>query len=122
MPVRLWTAICLLAFIAAWPLAGLAHTSLDKAEPPEDAVLSNPPEKVHLVFTSRIEPEFSRIEVTADADGRAVHIGNPSVSDNRREVGIALEEGLAAGTYLVNWSVVARDGHRVGGEYRFSVE
>lgn len=122
MPVRFWTAICLFAVIAAWPLAGLAHTSLHKAEPPEDAVLSSPPEQVHLAFTSRIEPEFSRIEVTAEADGRAVHSGNPTVSSNRREIGIALEEGLAAGTYLVNWSVVARDGHRMSGEYRFSVE
>ena len=121
MPVRQWIPICLFAFIAAWPLAALAHTDLRKAEPAEDAVLASPPETVHLVFTSRIEPEFSRIEVTG-ADGQEVHRGEPTVSENRREVGIALEEGLAAGTYQVSWSVVARDGHRVRGEYRFSVE
>lgn|SRR5690554_3439363 len=121
MPVKHWMPVCLFALMAAWPLAGLAHTHLDKAEPAEDAVLAEPPESVRLVFSGRIEPEFSRVEVI-DAEGREVHQGDPSVSQNRREVEIGLEPGLGAGTYQVNWSVVARDGHRVRGEYTFSVE
>jgi methionine-rich copper-binding protein CopC len=29
---------------------------------------------------------------------------------------------LAAGTYLVIWNVVARDGHRTNGQYTFTIK
>mgnify|MGYP001212151819 CR=1 FL=1 len=31
--------LALVLLLSAWPLAGLAHTHLDRAEPAEDAVL-----------------------------------------------------------------------------------
>lgn len=121
MTVRYWLPICLFTLMVVWPLAGAAHTHLDKSEPAADAVLATAPQTVRLIFSSRIEPGFSQVEVT-DAEGREIAHGEPTESGNRREVEVALDEELATGTYQVNWSVVARDGHRMRGEYRFSVE
>lgn len=113
--------LALVLLLSAWPLAGLAHTHLDRAEPAEDAVLESAPGAVKLSFSSRIEPKYSRIEVT-DAEGKTVHEGEVSASENRRELSVDLADGLAPGTYQVHWNVIARDGHRVRGDYSFSVK
>lgn len=120
MMTRLYP-IALLLMLAVWPLSGAAHTHLDRSEPAEDAVLDAAPEKVKLWFSGRIEPEFSRIEVT-DAEGTRVDAGDSKASSNRRELEVALAEDLASGTYQVNWNVIARDGHRVRGEFSFVIE
>lgn len=120
MTARLYP-LALALLLAAWPLAGAAHTHLDASEPAKDAVLSSAPAKVKLSFSGRIEPDFSRIEVT-DAQGKQVDKGNSTASSNRRELEVDLAEGLAPGTYQVNWNVVARDGHRVRGEFSFTLE
>ena len=121
MIARLYPLALLILLLAAWPLAGVAHTSLSQSEPAENAVLDSAPGKVKLWFSSRIEPEFSRIEVT-DAEGKQVDKGNSTTSSNRRELEVELVEGLASGTYQVDWNVIARDGHRMRGKFSFSVE
>lgn len=106
--------------LAAWPLTALAHVHLDRSEPAKDAVVSEPPATVTLWFSGRIEPDFSKITVTA-ADGTQVDKGNPSASSNRRELSVNLE-ALGPGKYQVDWNVIARDGHRIRGDFSFTVE
>ncbi len=113
--------LALILLLLLWPLAGAAHTHLDRSEPADGAALDSAPATVKLWFSSRIEPEFSRIEVV-NADGAQVEKGKPTASSNKRELEIDLNEGLASGTYQVNWNVVARDGHRQRGAFSFSVK
>lgn len=113
--------LALILLLLLWPLAGAAHTHLDRSEPAENATLDSAPATVKLWFSSRIEPDFSRIEVI-DAEGKQVEKGKPTISSNRRELETDLNEGLASGTYQVNWNVVARDGHRQRGSFSFSVK
>ncbi|MDX9740629.1 MAG: copper homeostasis periplasmic binding protein CopC [Gammaproteobacteria bacterium] len=116
--IRIAMAALLLSVL---PLAAGAHTHLDHAEPAADAVLESAPKQVHLSFSSRIEARFSRIEVYA-ADGTQVDQRNYTASDNKRELTVDLAEDLPAGEYQVQWNVVARDGHRVRGDYKFNVK
>lgn len=121
MILRLITP-ALLAGLAllAWPVAGLAHVHLDRSEPAKDAVVSAAPAAIKLWFSGRIEADFSEIVVTA-ADGTQVDTGELTASDNRRGLEAPLEN-LGPGKYQVNWSVVARDGHRIRGNFSFTVE
>ena len=107
--------------LCAWPLTGAAHTDLDRAEPAVDAALEAAPSQVHIWFTSRIEPRFSRIEVYS-ANGTQVDKGNSVSSEDKRELTVDLAENLPSGAYKVRWNVIARDGHRVRGDYDFSVK
>ncbi len=106
--------------LAAWPLTALSHVHLDRSEPAKDAVVGEAPKAVKLWFSGRIEPDFSQITVTA-ADGTQVDKGDSSASSNRRELSVTLDD-LGPGKYQVNWNVVARDGHRIRGDFSFTVE
>ncbi len=106
--------------LIAWPVTGLAHIHLDRSEPAKDAVVSEAPRAIKLWFTGRVEADFSEIVIT-DADGTPIDTGDPVASSNRRGVEVAVE-GLVSGKYQVNWSVVARDGHRMRGDFSFTVE
>ena len=107
--------------LALWPLLGSAHTHLESSEPAKNAVLTSPPSSVRLVFSSRIEAEYSKIEVT-DAEGKRVNEEKASGSENHRELISALDKDLKPGTYQVKWNVISGDGHRVKGEYTFTVQ
>ncbi len=116
--IRIAMAALLLSVL---PLAAGAHTHLKESEPAADAVLDAAPGQVHLIFDSRIEPRFSRVEVYAP-DGSQVDQRNTTASDNKRELTVDLAEDLPAGEYKVHWNVVARDGHRVRGDFKFNVK
>jgi copper resistance protein C len=120
--IRKLIPLCLLAALAlvGWPVTGLAHVHLDRSEPAKDAVVGEAPKAVKLWFSGRIEPDFSEIVVTS-ADGTRVDKGDTSASSNRRELSVSLDD-LAPGTYQVNWNAVARDGHRIRGDFSFTVE
>jgi methionine-rich copper-binding protein CopC len=113
--------IILILTLAVWPLMAAAHINLNGSQPAANAVLKNMPDEVKLWFTGRVEPEFSRIEVT-DTDGDRVDAGDVTADRNQRELKVRLNENLKPGPYQVNWSAVARDGHRVQGEFSFRIE
>lgn len=104
-------------FLAALPVAALAHAHLLKANPAADAVLKASPPGIELHFTEGLEPAFSTITVT-DAHGRAVNSG-PSEAKGAA-MHIALKK-LSPGRYHVHWVSVAIDTHRTSGDYDFSV-
>ena len=119
---KAWVAAGVFGFsLALWPLAGSAHTHLEKSEPEKNAELTEPPATVRLVFSSRIESDFSKIEVT-DASGARVNEDKMTSSDNHREIETSLSTGLKPGVYTVKWNVISDDGHRVKGNYQFTVK
>jgi methionine-rich copper-binding protein CopC len=108
-------------FMLAWPLAGSAHTHMEKSEPADKATLSSAPTAVHLWFSEKVSAEWSKIEVT-DAGGQRVDKQQVTAdAADPKHVQTELEP-LTGGTYQVKWNVISGDGHRVKGSFTFTVQ
>jgi methionine-rich copper-binding protein CopC len=107
-------------FLAALPGYAAAHAFLDHSQPGADAVLASPPASVQLWFSRAMEPSFSTVRVV-DQNGKQVDNGKPAVNGKDPkllEIGL---QPLAAGTYKVIWRIVALDGHKAKGDFKFTV-
>jgi methionine-rich copper-binding protein CopC len=108
---------CCAALLAG---AALAHAMLDKAVPAVGSRVVASPPRVELVFTERLEPAFSSVQVL-DASGRRVDRGDAAVNPRAREhMGVSLPT-LAPGRYRVVWRAVSVDTHVTSGDYAFDV-
>jgi methionine-rich copper-binding protein CopC len=109
------------AFVAAL-LAGaaFAHAMLDKAVPAVGGRVAASPPRVELVFTERLEPAFSSVQVL-DASGHRVDRGDSTVdAKERRRMAVSLP-ALAPGRYKVTWRAVSVDTHVTSGDYVFDI-
>jgi methionine-rich copper-binding protein CopC len=80
------------------------------------------PEKVSITFSEAVEPKFSSINVTsADGKTKLNTAASQPVAGDPKTLTLALPT-LPAGGYLVKWVSVAPDGHRMEGEYAFTVK
>lgn len=95
-----------------------AHARLLSATP-ADGVTVTSPRTISLAFSERFAAPFSTVEVE-DGRGRAVALTR-TVSEDGRTLGGAFATPLAAGTYRVTWAIAATDGHRMTGNYSFTV-
>jgi methionine-rich copper-binding protein CopC len=119
---KLPLAIGILALaLGAWPFAASAHTHLEKSQPEKDAVLTQAPHEVKLVFSGRIETDYSKIVVT-DAAGKRVNQDKMTGSTDEHELATELSDDLKPGAYNVKWNVISGDGHRVKGEFGFTLK
>jgi methionine-rich copper-binding protein CopC len=103
------------------PVAVWAHAFPDHSDPRVGSTVPAPPAQVRIWFDGEIEPVFSTMRVE-DAEKRRVDRGDARVNpqDHRiLEVSVPL---LPAGKYYVFWSVIARDGHRTEGDFRFLIQ
>lgn len=102
--------------------AGLAqaHTKIEAAEPKADSALNQAPKEIRLHFSDALEPAFTRI-VLLDANNVAVKLPKADVDKIDAKMVSAKLPVLRAGQYLVRWSTMTRDSHKVKGEYRFTV-
>jgi methionine-rich copper-binding protein CopC len=113
----------LLAIAAVALTAGLAHAHAfpDHAEPRVGSTLDRAPVQVRIWFDGAIEPVFSTMRVETD-DRQRVDKGDARVNpDDNRLLEVTVPP-LASGRYRVYWSVIARDGHRTEGDFRFRVK
>ena len=110
-----------MAFLFIMPSAARGHAYPDHADPKVGATINSSPGRVRIWFDSELEPEFSTV---------MVHNAQNTMVDNRDgrvdpsdatllEVSVPR---LPPGVYRVIWSVVARDGHRTEGDYKFSIK
>lgn len=113
------TILCVAALL--WPGFAWSHAFPDHQSPGAGVVLSVPPKVVQIWFDGALEPVFSTITVE-DAGGRVIAKG--AVASNQPDPTLLQTPvpELGRGTYHVEWSVVARDGHRTEGRYTFIVQ
>ena len=98
-----------------------AHAFPDHAEPAIGGTVHEAPMAVHIWFSEKIEPAFSRIEVV-DAAGQRVDSGKAIVDmQDPRLLSVALKK-LVPGIYKVTWHVVSADTHRTAGAFSFTVK
>jgi methionine-rich copper-binding protein CopC len=98
-----------------------AHAFLKRSEPGAGAILDSPPRQIRIWFDGPVEPLPLMIRVE-DRDQRRTDRGDGRVDPKDStlvEVGVP---PLPSGRYTVFYSVVARDGHRKEGDFRFRVK
>ena len=123
MTARAWARGLPLALIA-WALGAglvLAHSGLERAEPPAESKLKRPPSEVKLTFTERLEPAYSSIQVTDD-HGAEVDRKDAHVDPSNPLLLRASLQPLEPGIYTVVWRVLSVDGHVTEGRFTFRVE
>jgi len=100
--------------------SAVAHARPKVMLPTPDSVGPSPA-MVSITFSEAVEPKFSSINVT-DEQGKKFNTASsmPAAGDPKT-LTLALP-GLPPGGYLVHWVSVADDGHRMEGEYKFTVK
>ena len=107
--------------LALWSCWAWAHAFADRFEPRPRAVLRAAPAEVRIWFNGDLEPAFSTVAVTGPADQR-VDRGDARVDPENRRLLRASLRPLVPGIYRVTWRVLAVDGHRTQGSYRFTLK
>ena len=109
-----------LILVTALPLNASAHAALVKSSPARGTTLVQPPQRVELTFSERLEPAYSTVDVV-DTASQQVDLRDASLSpaDSRR-LTVSLPH-LVAGKYTVRFRVLSVDGHVVQSEFAFTV-
>lgn len=108
--------VALVVATAMFASGAQAHAHLVKANPSENAVIEAP-KVIHLEFSEKLEPKFSAVALMK-ADGAAVTVASKAAG---LTIDGALEAPLAPGGYMVMWHVLSADGHKMKGQYNFTV-
>lgn len=106
------------AVVAVSASPASAHAALVRANPAKDATVA-PLRSVRLEFNGHIETRFSTVQVVS-ASGQKV-AGESAVGSDNRTLTATLGQPLSPGTYRVEWRIVSADGHRMQGDYGFTV-
>lgn len=96
-----------------------AHAEFTGSTPRDGARLASAPATVTVRFDDVVDPSF--IHVTGPSGTRADTGPVTHPNGDKNAVTVALRRGLPDGTYLVEYRIVADDGHPVDGEIRFVV-
>jgi len=98
----------------------LAHSRPKAMSPEPNSTIASPTE-VSVYFTEALEPKFSSLQLT-DADGKVLSkdASKPDAADSKH-LSLPLPK-LAPGTYYVHWVTASADGHRMNGDYKFTVK
>lgn len=94
-----------------------AHAHLVKANPAENAAIA-PTKAIHLEFSEKLEPKFSSVTLMK-ADGAAVAVTSKA---GGKAIDGVLQAALPPGGYMVMWRAVSADGHKMTGQYNFTVK
>lgn len=114
----------LLPALVSWMLGvglALAHSGLQRAEPPVESKLKRPPSEVKLTFTGRLEPAYSTVRVRDD-QGAQVDRQDTRVDPSNPLLLRVTLQSLERGAYTVIWRVLSVDGNVTEGRYTFRVE
>ena len=116
---RIVTALIGIGLTIGAPSA-LAHSRPKVMVPAPDSTVTAPA-NVSVTFTEPLEPKFSSLSVT-DTQGNKLNTASSlPLPNDPKTLTLALPP-LKPGDYLVHWITVAPDGHRMEGEYKFSIK
>ena len=117
---RLIRGAAALALLSCAALAA-AHPALVNSTPKSGDVLDAPPRELRLRFNEPIEVAFTHVELV---DGAGVALKGHALELVKGDANalVMTLPALAAGTYKARWSAAGRDGHRVKGEFSFTVK
>ena len=119
--MRRWLKVLALLCVF-WFVASSAHAhSKPKVMVPDANSAVDAPAQISVIFTEALEPKFSSLKVT-DTKGTQVSKAASEVDPaDRKHMTLELPR-LAPGVYSVHWVTAATDGHRMDGQYSFTVK
>jgi len=100
--------------------SAFAHARPKVMLPAADSVGPSPA-MVSITFSEAVEPKFSSINVTNEQGKKLNTVSSVPVAGDPKTLTLALPV-LPPGGYLVQWVSLAADGHRLEGEYKFTVK
>ena len=120
-PIRRVATLVLAAAMAVLlvPALVLAHAELDTPTPADNSLVPPPVAEVSGIYSEAMTPTGSSI-VVKDTSGTTVASGTVDPEDNTRMVATP-GTPLGTGTYNVEWTSVATDGHVERGTWTFTV-
>lgn len=111
------TLITLACCLFVWSQVAFGHAVLVATSPAAGAVLAQAPQEITLKFDEPVQATTLRL---FDPKGQVLKVGVRAGENNG--VHLALPAGAAeAGTYVLNWRVLSRDGHPVSGHLDYSI-
>jgi methionine-rich copper-binding protein CopC len=113
--------VAALAFLVALSEASWGHAFPDHSDPKVGSTVNGSPPQVRIWFDSNLEAAFSTVMVHT-VKGKMVDKGDGRVNPSDPTLLEVNLPPLPAGTYIVIWSVIARDGHKTNGDYRFTIK
>jgi methionine-rich copper-binding protein CopC len=117
---RRFLRACVIA-LALLPASAQGHAVLVKAVPAQRAALTESPPRVELWFNERLEPAYSRAQVTNEA-GHQIDLRDVTVSkEDAKRLSLSLPP-LGPGRYTVRFRVLSVDGHVVESSLMFTVK
>jgi copper transport protein len=120
MRQRCLLLVVILCLTAALPGRAFAHPEIVRTEPAADAQLTSAPTVVRIFFNESIEAEFSMVELF-DAQRRQVDAGGSGRAASDPTVLELPLPALGPGLYTVVWQTIGSDGHKVIGNFVFTV-
>ena len=112
-------AVALAAF-GLWPGLAFAHAFLVRAVPAMGTTIAAAPARLILFYTEAVVPHFCQVTLRGPG-GVAVPVGWPRPEAGHPRVLLVHLPPLVPGRYMVTWHAVARDTHRTGGRFAFTV-
>lgn len=102
------------------PAAAFAHAHPKVMDPAPDSTVSAP-KHLSVEFSEALDPKFSSLRLS-NAGGTTVSKAASAVSSSDpKHITLDLP-ALPPGAYIVQWVSVATDGHRLEGNYKFTVK
>jgi copper resistance protein C len=99
----------------------LAHARPTVMVPAAESTTTTSPPLISVTFSEAVEPKFSSLMVT-DEQGKKLNTATSApLASDPKTLTLPLPS-LQPGGYLVHWVSVATDGHRMEGEYKFTVK
>src|SRR3981189_550422 len=108
-------ALVLICSPSAW-----AHAFINHAEPAVGSKLASPPGAVKILFTERLEPALSKIQVF-DSRGSEVDKQDTKVDPANAQLLLVSLPVIKTEKYRVIWRVVSVDTHVTNGSFEFEL-
>ncbi len=105
---RFVAAVVIVVAGLSWSGPVSAHADLVETNPGNQAVLDEAPSEIVLTFSEAIDPVEPALRVV-DADGNDVDLGTADQSRGDSTLGLAIDETLRDGTYVVAWQALSAD-------------
>jgi copper resistance protein C len=111
-----------LAVAALWATTASAHAHLVVASPSPDAAVAAPV-TIQATFSETLEAKFSILTLAKTGAPGPIKVAAAStVAADHKTLVARPKSPLAAGAYAVHWQAVSADGHKMVGDYSFTVK
>lgn len=94
-----------------------AHTQLQSSVPADGAQLSQSPAELQLHFSKAVR--LMRVSLAESERGQVKLAFMPGAAPEK-DISLALP-ALEAGEYTVSWTIMGGDGHKMSGDFSFTV-